>query len=46
MLSKFLHLGLSIDDVIGLSTQSAAKVLGSAETLGTLRGRARKATSS
>ena len=37
VLSKFLHLGLPIDDVIALSTHSTAQVLGAAETLGTLR---------
>ena len=37
VLSKFLHLGLPIDEVIGLSTQSTAKVLGATDTLGTLR---------
>ena len=37
VLSKFMHLGLSLDEVVGLSTESTAKVLGAAETLGTLR---------
>jgi dihydroorotase len=37
VLSKFMHLGLPLDDVIRLSTESAARVLGSADTLGTLR---------
>ena len=37
VLSKFMCLGLSLDDVIRLSTESASKVLGSTDALGTLR---------
>ena len=36
-MSKFLHLGLSIDDVIDMSTTQPAQVLGRAGELGTLK---------
>ncbi len=36
-LSKFLHLGLSLDEVIKLSTHAPATVMGVAEKLGTLK---------
>ena len=36
-MSKFLHLGLSLDDVIDMSTTQPAQVLGRAGDLGTLK---------
>jgi len=36
-LSKFLHLGLSLDEVIRLSTSSTAAIIGDGGSLGTLR---------
>ena len=37
VLSKFLHLGMSVDDVIQKTTQAPAQAMGKADTLGTLR---------
>ena len=37
VLSKFMYLGLSLDEVIRLSTESAARILGLGDRLGTLR---------
>ncbi|MCH9040460.1 MAG: amidohydrolase family protein, partial [Chloroflexi bacterium] len=36
-LSKFLHLGLSLEEVIRLSTETTAKAMGLDDRLGTLR---------
>ena len=36
-LSKFLHLGLSLDEVIRLSTSATAKTIGHADEIGTLK---------
>ena len=36
-LSKFLHLGLSLEEVVRCSTQTAATAIGKADTLGTLK---------
>ena len=36
-MSKFMHLGMSLEDVIRLSTETAAATMGLSETLGTLR---------
>ncbi len=36
-LSRFLHLGLPLDDVIRLSTETTAKAMGMAGKLGTLK---------
>ena len=36
-LSKFIYLGMSLEEVIRLSTESAARVMGKADRLGTLR---------
>lgn len=35
-MSKFLYLGLSLDEVVRLTTQSAAAIMGMSDTLGTL----------
>ena len=37
VLSKFLHLGMPLDEVIRLSTSSTAKVIGKGDGLGTLK---------
>jgi dihydroorotase len=37
VLSKFMHLGLTLPDVIGLSTAAPARVMGLGDRLGTLR---------
>ncbi|MBM3944177.1 MAG: amidohydrolase/deacetylase family metallohydrolase [SAR202 cluster bacterium] len=37
ILSRFLHMGMSLEDVIRLSTHVPAKIMGVAEHLGTLR---------
>ncbi len=36
-LSKFLHLGMSLEEVIALSTSVTAKAIGKADSIGTLR---------
>jgi dihydroorotase len=36
-LSKFLHLGLSLDEVIRLSTSATAQIMGHADEIGTLK---------
>ncbi len=36
-LSKFLHMGMSLEDVIALSTSVTAKAMGKADSIGTLR---------
>ena len=35
-MSKFIHLGLSLDEVVRLTTQTSAQIMGMAGTLGTL----------
>ena len=37
VLSKFIHLGMSLDDVIRLTTETAAKTMGNGDRLGTLK---------
>jgi dihydroorotase len=36
-MSKFLHLGLSLDEVVAMTTEAPARVIGHDRTLGTLR---------
>jgi dihydroorotase len=36
-MSKFLHLGLALDEVVAMTTQAPARIIGHHETLGSLR---------